>query len=139
MTDAGLYFDGIDQWAYIDPWEFGGPTTIEIFCAFDAAATWLATQPVFDFNSGGTVNHVYLHRNSQGALGIFQVERQDVSGAQEVSDGDFWTLGRWTHVVVTMDGQDLTCRSLEFLFRSPANIPAQSLCMRSSCNLWARI
>ena len=114
LTPTGLYFDGIDQWAYIDPWEFGGPTTIEIFCAFDENATWLATQPVFDFNSGGLVNQVYLRRDSQGALGIFEVGNQDSDGSQQVTDGDFWALGQWTHVVVTMDGQDLTYVSPTF-------------------------
>ena len=107
LTDAGLYFNGVDQWARIDTWEFGGPVTIEVFCAYDEAAVWEALQPVFDFNTGHGSNTVSLRRNTEGALGIFEIQRQDVGSYKQVTDSNFWELGRWTHVVVTVDGQDL--------------------------------
>ena len=108
-TPSGLFFNGVNQYAELDSWKWGNTTSIEVFLAFDKDAAWTKTQTVFDFNHPcHRSNTVHLSRNQQGALGIFQVRREDTGNKyKQVQHDTFWKLGEWTHVVCVAEGNTL--------------------------------
>jgi len=105
QTPQGLYFNGSDQWADIDPFTWGGTTSIEVYCAIDQGADWLSTQFVWHFGLGQAATH--LRKNSQGALGIFQVRRTDREKYKQAECHTFWEIGKWTHVVCVVEGSSM--------------------------------
>lgn len=133
-TPLGLFFNGVNQYAQLDSWTWGNTTSIEVFLAFDKNAEWSKTQSVFDFNHPchGS-NTVHLRRNQQGALGIFQVRREDAGNKyKQIECNDLWQLGEWTHVVCVAEGTTLRLYKNGRLVQSSTNGQPPQVLQRSN-------
>lgn len=93
---GGLVFDGTDDYVELPLWELGDTFSVEAFVLF-SSFNGLNTR-VFDFNKRAAVGEGHLYLSEYGAGG---------DGAARFTQGmtvaDFWELGKWAHVVATID------------------------------------
>jgi hypothetical protein len=107
----GIVLDGFDDYVDIEPWEFGGATTFEVYVKYDIVTD---NTMVFDFSEFGTPNSEFAARQNSVTLGNpgftdsirFTVDRSDTGKSMwtdSTSTATFKTKS-FTHIVVTVEG-----------------------------------
>eukprot|EP00518_Triparma_eleuthera_P014348 CAMPEP_0182486982 /NCGR_PEP_ID=MMETSP1319-20130603/47670_1 /TAXON_ID=172717 /ORGANISM="Bolidomonas pacifica, Strain RCC208" /LENGTH=126 /DNA_ID=CAMNT_0024689089 /DNA_START=72 /DNA_END=452 /DNA_ORIENTATION=- len=95
-TEEGLVLDGKDgTYASLDPWPFGGPTSIEVYVRYANFDTHFAR--VFNFSQNNDDDRVYVcNYNSGGKALICWLVAQGSNGKYICRDSTCFDLA-WVH------------------------------------------
>ncbi|CAE8614247.1 unnamed protein product, partial [Polarella glacialis] len=120
-TAGGITLDGSGSYVSYGSWTWGGVTTLEAYVQLTSLAE---SQSVFDCASGeGRLsNDVALTASNDSALHVLvstasinsnndnndNNNNNDAGLTTRVSSPSFWPTSTWVHVVVTMDGPQVT-------------------------------
>ena len=97
----GMVFDGVDNYADIDDWEWGGTTSIEVYVKYDSSNE---NSRVFDFSNVAGSDNVYLCNVGTTSTIRWRVYQGSADRYLQTSNFDSST---WSHVVVTVAGNTM--------------------------------
>jgi hypothetical protein len=97
-TSEGVAFDGVNDYADLDDWEWGGAFTIEMYVKHESFK-WGSR--VLDFGSGPNSDGVIMSNKDATSRLSFGVRRDT---GKFMGADDIFELGSWAHVVGTVSG-----------------------------------
>ncbi|GMH50045.1 hypothetical protein TrVE_jg3029, partial [Triparma verrucosa] len=97
----GLSLDGIDDYADIDDWEWGGTTSFEVYVKYDSFNYW---SRIFDFSNRASSDNVLL--SNYGTTSTMSLWVYQGSTNKHLSTSN-WDSSTWTHVVATVSGTNM--------------------------------
>ena len=101
-SPQGLFFNGKSTKVSLDKWPIGGDMSFEVYLAFDKNAAWKAHQIVFDFS-----DHDVFQLTRSQARGEWHYRQYPEHRHTKSIRRDFWQLGKWTHVVCTINSRKM--------------------------------
>ena len=93
-----MRFDGINDYADIDDWNWGGATTVEALVKYEKFGPYYR---ICDFSNGADSDNVYLSKGKDTSDMKWSVRQG--SSSKSVDEGNF-DINAWTHVVATVSG-----------------------------------
>ncbi|GMI02681.1 hypothetical protein TrVE_jg6925 [Triparma verrucosa] len=96
-SPEGMNFNGVDGWIELDSWEWGGPTSIEMYVRYDVPA---ASSTVLDFRENlGSDSAKFFLGSSNGWIDF--VCQNDLGIEIRATDSRGWSAS-WVHIVLTV-------------------------------------